>query len=66
MIGWVLALGGYVGGSATQSDASLFHPIITFIYIPLGLTFLMTILLLFYNLDKKYPQIIKDLQVHNA
>ncbi|KHF39365.1 MFS transporter [Halalkalibacter okhensis] len=66
MIGWVLALGGYVGGSAIQSDSALLSIQALFIYIPLALTILMIILLLFYNLDKKYPQIIKDLQARNA
>lgn len=66
LIGWVLAFGGYVGGSEVQTDAALFSIQALFVYIPMAITVLMIVLMTFYNLDKKYPQIIKDLQARNA
>jgi|SRR5690625_315189 len=65
IIGWVLAFGGYVGGSAVQTDAALLSIQSIFIYIPLGITLLILFIMFFYDLDKKYPQIIKDLQARN-
>jgi len=66
IIGWVLAFGGYVGGADVQAASALQSIQTLFIYIPMGINVLMIVLLLFYNLDKKYPQIIRDLQARNA
>lgn len=61
IIGWVLSLGGYIGGSSTQTDSALFSITSLFIYAPLIIAFLEIILLSFYKLDKEYLAIIEDL-----
>ncbi|MBN2910020.1 MFS transporter [Polycladomyces sp. WAk] len=61
LIGWILALGGYVGGSATQTDSALLAIKALFIYIPLAIGVIQFVLLLFYKLDKEYPLIIQEL-----
>ncbi|WP_077622572.1 MFS transporter [Sediminibacillus massiliensis] len=66
IIGWVLAYGGYVGGSSVQSGSAILSIQALFVYIPMGITVLIMILLAFYNLDKKYPKIIEDLRARNA
>ncbi|TDL86191.1 MFS transporter [Vibrio vulnificus] len=66
IIGWVLAFGGYVGNSAVQTDAALLSIQTIFIYIPMGITLLILFIMPFYDLDRKYPQIISDLKARNA
>ncbi|MGN8843058.1 MFS transporter [Niallia sp. HCP3S3_B10] len=66
VIGWVLAFGGYVGGGGTQSSAALLSIQSLFIYIPMAITVLLIILMLFYRLDKIYPRIISDLKARSA
>lgn len=61
-LGWGLALGGYVGTQAMQSDTALFTINALFIYVPAILTILMLITLCFYKLDKQYPQILAELR----
>ncbi|PTK60238.1 MFS transporter [Staphylococcus nepalensis] len=61
LIGWVLAWGGYIGGKTIQSAAAITSIKYLFIYIPIILSVIMIIFLLFYNLDKKYPKILKEL-----
>lgn len=62
VLGWALALGGYVGGQTAQSAAALSSIKALYIYIPLLLFALQFVLLLYYKLDKEYPGIIRDLQ----
>ncbi len=65
LIGWLLALGGYNAALEVQ-PASVNTAIFAFsIYIPLALFVLMFILLLKNDLEKRYPQIIADLQARN-
>jgi GPH family glycoside/pentoside/hexuronide:cation symporter len=66
LIGWVLGLGGYVGGSVTQSHAAEQAIKSLFLYIPLALLVGQLILLWFYHLDKEYPAIIAELQRRRA
>ncbi|MCK0715846.1 MFS transporter [Chromohalobacter sarecensis] len=66
LIGWVLSWGGYVGGGGEQSESALLAIHYLFIYIPLGISVLMILLMLFYNLDKEYPKIIQALKERNA
>ena len=62
LIGWVLGLGGYVGGTVTQSHATEQAIKSLFLYIPLALLFVQLILLWLYKLDKEYPAIMVELQ----
>lgn len=62
MIGWLLALGGYQAAQAVQ-PATVNTAIFTFsIYIPLVLFVLIFILLRMNDLEKKYPQIVAEIQ----
>ncbi|HZH61160.1 MAG TPA: MFS transporter [Metabacillus sp.] len=62
IIGWVLAFGGYIGGQADQAQSALLSISSLFIYIPMGISVILFILLAFYDLDKKYPSIVVDLE----
>ncbi|WP_337970259.1 MFS transporter [Virgibacillus salexigens] len=62
-IGWVLGLGGYVGGNASEQPSIVYSIIESlFIYSPIIISLLILLLLRFHNLDKFHLQIIKDLQ----
>ncbi len=61
LLGWILAFGGYVGGGGEQSDTALLAIQTLFVYLPMGLCALMIVLMLFYDLDKRYPAIVADL-----
>jgi GPH family glycoside/pentoside/hexuronide:cation symporter len=58
---WVLAAGGYVGDVAEQTPAALRAIVFNFAGMPLVAMALIFILMLFYKLDKVYPQMIKEL-----
>ncbi|OCT15733.1 sodium:melibiose symporter [Paenibacillus pectinilyticus] len=61
VVSWVLAWGGYVGGQDTVS-LSVQHAIqFLFIYLPMIIAVVQLIILWFYKLDQKYPQIMKEL-----
>ena len=60
--GLVLSMGGYAGEQATQSASALASINMLYIYIPLALTVIQIVLLMFYKLDKQYPQIVKELE----
>lgn len=60
-IGWILALGAYDGAAAAQPGSAISSILALSIWVP-GLVLLaMYILLRFYDLDEKYPQIVKEL-----
>jgi glycoside/pentoside/hexuronide:cation symporter, GPH family len=61
-VGWLLALGGYVAGAATQSELTIQMILATNIYIPLLISVLVVVLLKFYKLDQEYAQIVSDLE----
>lgn len=62
LIGWLLALGGYKTALAVQ-PASINISIFAFsIYIPLALFVVMFILLMKNDLEKRYPQIVAEIQ----
>lgn len=62
LIGWLLAAAGYNAALAAQ-PASVDTAIFTFgIYIPLALFVIMFILLLKNDLEKRYPEIVAELQ----
>lgn len=59
--GWGLALVGYVGTAATQTESALTGISIVYIWIPVALMLVNTVLMMFYKLDKEYPRIAKEL-----
>jgi len=61
IVSWVLALGGYVGGQEAVSSSVQLSIQFLFIYLPIIVGVLQLIILWFYTLDKKYPQIMKEL-----
>lgn len=62
MIGWILALGGYVAAQPDQSPSALTAIKVIFMIIPLVNSILMIALLYFYDLDKIYPQVLSELK----
>lgn len=66
MMGWLLSLGGYVGTASVQTDAAIQMIKFLNIHAHIILGALMLIIVLFYKLDKQYPQIIADLQKNDS
>ena len=62
ILGVVLGLGGYVSQGATQSAEALFAIKAIFAYLPIAFTAICILLILFYDLDKKLPEIAEDLK----
>ncbi|GAA0399761.1 glycoside-pentoside-hexuronide (GPH):cation symporter [Paenibacillus motobuensis] len=62
LVGWLLAIGGYVGGQATISASASASIQFMFIYLPIIFNVILLIVLIPYKLDKEYPQIIEDLK----
>ena len=58
----VMAAFGYVAQAASQSSSSILGMKIIFIYIPIVIAVVCTILMHFYDLDEKYDQIVEELQ----
>lgn len=65
MIGWILAAGDYNSELAAQSQSAINSILTVSIYIPGIMLVLIYIVLRFYDLDNKYPQIIKELEERN-
>ncbi|MEH7098396.1 MFS transporter [Neobacillus vireti] len=64
-IGWILAFGNYDGAMATQSDSAITSILELTIYLPLAFFIITYLLLRKYDLDEKYPQIVKELAERN-
>ena len=62
ILGTVLSIGGYVSTATVQSASALLSIKAVFIYVPLVFSVIGLILLCFYNLDKKMPEIRKQMQ----
>lgn len=62
IIGWVNDSFGYDAGTTIQSDMSVFGLKLCFSYLPLICVIIGVVLMLFYDLDEKLPQIQKELQ----
>lgn len=58
----ILSIGGYVGTAATQTASAITAIKAGYIYVPIALTVVQLVVLLFYKLDKEYPSILADLQ----
>lgn len=62
MIGWILAMGDYDGTLTTQPDSAITSILVLTVYLPLAIFVLTYICLRKYDLDAKYPQIVKELE----
>lgn len=62
MIGWFLALGKYDGTLAVQPDSAINMILFICVYLPAILLVIIYLLLRKYDLDEKYPQIVKELE----
>ncbi len=62
VVGWVLALTGYVGGAALQTISAINGIIFLYIGVTLICTIGQIIIFALYDLDKKMPQIRKELE----
>lgn len=67
LIGWILGACGFIsGGAVADQPASVNAGIFAFsIYVPLFLLIVMAVLFKFYDLEKIYPQIMKELQARD-
>lgn len=61
-IGWINATAGYNASAAVQSAKAVIGLKISYSYLPLAFCVLGIILMLFYDLDKIFPQIQADLE----
>lgn len=66
MVGWILAIGGYQGTAAAQTDSAINSILVLTIWVPGILLAVLYVLLRFYDLDAKYPQILKELDERRA
>lgn len=62
IIGWAIEIGKYDGALAVQPASAIRALEICFTWLPLVFVIMAIILLLFYDLDKKYAQIQNDLE----
>jgi GPH family glycoside/pentoside/hexuronide:cation symporter len=62
MIGWILAMGDYNGTLTTQPDSAITSILVLTVYLPAATLALTYIFLRKYDLDAKYPQIVKELE----
>lgn len=60
--GLLLSWGGYIGGEAAQTAQALTAIKAMYLYIPVVLLICSIITMFFYNLDKIYPQVKKELE----
>ncbi|MBR7927592.1 MFS transporter [Aerococcaceae bacterium zg-ZUI334] len=62
ILGIIMAMAGYVAKAPTQTAAALFSIKAIFAYIPIIFTVITIVLMFFYDLDNKMPEILKDIQ----
>ena len=62
VLGWILAIGGYMAQSATQSSSAIFSIRLVYVIVPIVIYALVLIILKFYNLDKEFDEIVSDLK----
>jgi GPH family glycoside/pentoside/hexuronide:cation symporter len=61
ILGWALACGGFDAALAVQGEGAMNAILFVFIYLPLILTIISTVLMWMYKLDKQLPGILSDL-----
>lgn len=62
LIGWILAFGKYDGTLATQSDSAITSILVLTVYLPVLLFIGCYLMLRKYDLDEKYPDIVRELE----
>ncbi|WP_426451636.1 MFS transporter [Paenibacillus sp. S-38] len=62
IVGWALAIGGYVGGLSEQSDSAITAIKVLYIGFPIVLVLLQIGFMMMYTLEKKLPSIVEELQ----
>lgn len=65
IVGWTLALGGYIGNAEVQSESANQMIKSMYLYSPVVISVLSLLILIFYKLDKKIPIILKELEQMN-
>jgi GPH family glycoside/pentoside/hexuronide:cation symporter len=65
-IGWILGLGGFDANLAVQPESAIVAMKVLVIGVPAVLSLAQFALLLFYRLDKQYPQILAELTEREA
>lgn len=66
VVGAVLAMGNYDGSLAIQSASAITAIMAVYVYIPIVICFVGMLIMLTANIDKIYPQIVRDLAVRHA
>lgn len=66
ILGWVLTWGGFNAANAVQSESALKAISTAYIWLPAILLAINFIVMLFYRLDKEYPQMSKELAERRA
>ena len=62
IIGWVMGAAGYDGTLAVQPASAVSAINGLFLYTPVILLIIIAVFLYFYDLDKHYPKIMKELE----
>lgn len=62
MIGWILALGGYIAALPQQSASALVAIKGVYLVLPLVCNIIVLVLLSINSLDKIYPNILRELK----
>lgn len=62
LMGAILAAGGYVGTAAVQTASAVTAVKMSYIYVPIVLTAIQIIVLMFYRLDKEYDLILEEIR----
>ena len=66
IVGIVLAMGSYDGSVAVQSASAITAIMAIYVYIPIAICILGILLMMTANIDKVYPQVIRDLAIRRA
>lgn len=62
VLGWALGIGGFDAARETQTGSAMTAMLFVFIYLPIILSTVSSILLWFYKLDRELPGILSDLR----
>ena len=66
LIGWLIQWSGYDAGASVQTTKAMTAVNMSFNYIPAIFCALAALMMVFYDLDKIYPRIQKDLEKRRA
>lgn len=62
LCGWILSFAGYDGNAEIQKASALNGITIVYVVLPIVLSLLSILILSFYNLEKEYPTILRELE----